>query len=145
MSSSRGGFLSDTKRDLRDTLMQAWRCLRPGAGIIAMGPNIRYLPGKCWAFYDHHLALTESSLSEVMPETGFTIEERIPRFLPYTTSGNAERPVWMLRWYLSCHLPDHFLASNFWLLQGRNLPSHDRDSHNSSSFDVTSGHRSSSR
>ena len=121
MSSSRGGFLSDTKRDLRDTLMQAWRCLRPGAGIIAMGPNIRYLPGKCWAFYDHHLALTESSLSEVMPETGFTIEERIPRFLPYTTSGNAERPVWMLRWYLKLPLAWPLFGKQFLVVARKEL------------------------
>ncbi len=41
-----------TKRELRETLMQARRCLRPGGGIIALGPNIRYLPGKYWDFYD---------------------------------------------------------------------------------------------
>jgi SAM-dependent methyltransferase len=89
-----------TKRDLRDTLIQALRCLRPGGRIVALGPNIRYLPGEYWDFYDHYLALTELSLGEVMTETGLKLELQIPRFLPYTMSGRARRPVWMLRWYL---------------------------------------------
>jgi SAM-dependent methyltransferase len=89
-----------TKRDLRDTLIQAWRCLRPGGRIIALGPNIRFLPGEYWDFYDHYLALTELSLGEVMAETGFTLEEQIPRFLPYTMSRGGQRPIWMLRLYL---------------------------------------------
>jgi SAM-dependent methyltransferase len=89
-----------TKRDLRDTLMEAWRCLRPGGRIIALGPNIRYLPGEYWDFYDHYLPLTEMSLGEVMTETGFTLEEQIPRFLPYTMSRGGQPPIWMLRLYL---------------------------------------------
>jgi SAM-dependent methyltransferase len=89
-----------TKCDLRDTLAQAHRCLRPGGRLIAMGPNIRYLPGEYWDFYDHYLALTELSLGEVLTATGFTIEAQIPRFLPYTMSRGAQRPVWMLRFYL---------------------------------------------
>jgi SAM-dependent methyltransferase len=89
-----------TKHDLRETLMQAWRCLRPGGRIIALGPNIRYLPGKYWDFYDHYLPLTELSLGEVMTDSGFTVEEQIPRFLPYTMSRRAEPPIWMLRLYL---------------------------------------------
>jgi SAM-dependent methyltransferase len=93
-----------TKRDLRDTLVQAWRCLRPGGRIIALGPNIRYLPGEYWDFYDHYLALTELSLGEVMTETGFTLEEQIPRFLPYTMSRGGQPPVWMLSLYLNLKL-----------------------------------------
>jgi SAM-dependent methyltransferase len=89
-----------TKRDLRDTLIQAWRCLRPGGRIIAVGPNIRYLPGEYWDFYDHYLPLTELSLGEVMTETGFTLEEQIPRFLPFTMSHGGQTPLWMLRLYL---------------------------------------------
>jgi SAM-dependent methyltransferase len=88
------------KRDLRDTLTQAWRCLRPGGRIIALGPNIRYLPGEYWDFYDHYLPLTELSLGEVMIETGFTLEEQIARFLPYTMSRDGQPPIWMLSLYL---------------------------------------------
>ena len=89
-----------TKHDLRNTLMQTWRCLRPGGRIIALWPNTRYLPGEYWDFYDHYLSLTELLLGEVMAETGFTLEEQIPRFLPYTISKGGQSPVWMLSLYL---------------------------------------------
>jgi len=42
--------------------MEAWRCLRTSGRIIALGPNIRYLPGAYWEFCDQHLPLTELSL-----------------------------------------------------------------------------------
>lgn len=89
-----------TKRDLRDTLVQARRCLKPAGRIIAMGPNIRYLAGAYWDYYDHYLALTELSLGEVMSEIGFTAEKQIARFLPYTMSRGHQYPMWMLRLYL---------------------------------------------
>jgi len=37
------------------------------------------------------ISTTELSLSEVMTETGFTLEEQIPRFLPYTSHGADSR------------------------------------------------------
>jgi len=58
------------------------------------------LPGEYWDCYDHSLALTELSLGEVLTETGFTLEEQIPWFLPYTMSPGGQSPVWMLRLYL---------------------------------------------
>jgi SAM-dependent methyltransferase len=102
-----------TKRELRDTLIQAWRCLRPGGRIIALGPNIRYLPGAYWDFYDHYLALTELSLGEVLTETGFTMEEQIPRFLPYSMSLGGQPPVWMLRLYLKLKIAWPLFGTQF--------------------------------
>lgn len=90
----------ETKRELRETLLQARRCLRTGGRIVALGPNIRYLAGSYWDFYDHYLPLTELSLGEVLTETGFTVEEQVPRFLPYTMSQGRQAPLWMLRAYL---------------------------------------------
>jgi SAM-dependent methyltransferase len=108
-----------TKQDLRATLLQAWRCLRPGGRIIAMGPNIRYLPGEYWDFYDHYLALTELSLGEVMTETGFTLEKQIPRFLPYTMSRGRQRPLWMLRLYLTLTFVWPLLGKQFLVVARR--------------------------
>jgi|HubBroStandDraft_6_1064221.scaffolds.fasta_scaffold00475_8 SAM-dependent methyltransferase len=105
-----------TKGDLRDTLKQAWRCLRPGGRIIALGPNIRYLPGQYWDFYDHYLPLTELSLGEVMTETGFTLEKQIPRFLPYTMSHGRQPPIWMLRLYLKLTFAWPLLGKQFLLV-----------------------------
>src|SRR2546423_14060919 len=52
------------KTALGRTLDEIFRCLKPGGKLIAMGPNIKYLPGEYWDFWDHHLPLTETSLSE---------------------------------------------------------------------------------
>ena len=102
-----------TKRDLRETLAQARRCLKPGGRIIAMGPNIRYLAGEYWDFYDHYLALTELSLGEVMSEIGFTVEKQIARFLPYTMSRGRKHPVWMMRLYLKLQFAWRLFGKQF--------------------------------
>jgi SAM-dependent methyltransferase len=99
------------KDAVKRTLRQAHRCLRPGGKIIAMGPNIRYLPGSYWDFFDHHVILTERSLGEALSITGFTVESAIARFLPYTMVGGPRYPLAFLRLYLA--LP--FL----WWIKGR--------------------------
>lgn len=88
------------KDAVKRTLRQAHRCLRPGGQIIAMGPNIRYLPGLYWDFFDHHVILTEKSLAEVLSITGFTVRSVIGRFLPYTMVGGPCYPLFLLRLYL---------------------------------------------
>jgi SAM-dependent methyltransferase len=108
----------ETKRDLRATLLEAWQCLKPGGCIIALGPNIRYLAGEYWDFYDHYLPLTELSLAEVLAETGFVVERQIGRFLPYTMSHGPRWPIWILRLYLRLRPLWPFFGSQF-LVVGR--------------------------
>jgi SAM-dependent methyltransferase len=88
------------KPTLGRTLEQAFRCLKPGGRLIAMGPNIRFTGGRYWDFWDHYLPLTEASLSEGLTTRGFQIEECLPRFLPYTMVGRPRHPLWMLSLYL---------------------------------------------
>lgn len=88
-----------TKQALQSTLVEAYRCLRPNGYLIALGPNIKFVPGRYWDFFDHHLALTEQSLSEAMAITGYRVEV-IPKFLPYTMSQGSQPPLWALRVYL---------------------------------------------
>jgi SAM-dependent methyltransferase len=89
------------KQCLRRTLGQAHRCLKPGGQLIAMGPNIKYLPGQYWDFFDHHTMLTEASLGEVLETEGFVLEWVVPRFLPYTLVNAPEYPVSLVRLYLA--------------------------------------------
>ena len=49
-----------------------------------MGPNMKYLPGKYWDFWDHYIPLTETSLKEALVTRGFGVDVCIGRFLPYT-------------------------------------------------------------
>lgn len=88
------------KDDLRRTLSEVCRCLRPGGRLICMGPNIRYLPGAYWDFWDHHLPLSERSLSEALELMGLRIERCVPRFLPYQMSGRTSAPMSLVRLYL---------------------------------------------
>jgi SAM-dependent methyltransferase len=89
------------KEAVRKTLSHAYRCLKPGGRFIAMGPNIKYVPGAYWDFFDHYVQLTELSLSEALREQGFEIETEVGRFLPYTMSRGRQYPIWMLRLYLA--------------------------------------------
>lgn len=89
-----------SKDSLRDTMSQAFRCLTPGGIIIAMGPNIRYLSGAYWDFWDHSLCLSERSLAEGLASIGYGIRTKIPRFLPYSMSGGVQYPPALVRLYL---------------------------------------------
>ena len=89
-----------TKQALQLALGEAHRCLKPKGRLIALGPNVKFLSGKYWDFFDHHLALTELSLSEVLTMTGYRVEQAIPKFLPYTMSQGSEPPLWTLRAFL---------------------------------------------
>jgi SAM-dependent methyltransferase len=89
------------KKALAATLREAHRGLKTGGMFIAMGPNIRYLHGEYWDFIDHHVPLTERSLSEALSTSGFRVVKVIPRFLPYTMSTGRRPPAWLVRLYLA--------------------------------------------
>lgn len=101
------------KPALADTLAQAHRCLKPGGCFLALGPNIKYLPGAYWDFWDHHLPLTELSLQEALRLHGFEIEVCLPRFLPYSMSNGPAYPLLFLRLYLKLPLAWRILGRQF--------------------------------
>jgi hypothetical protein len=65
-----------------------------------MGPNIKFLPGAYWDFWDHYVPLTELSLKEALESRGFGIERCIPKFLPYTMAAGPRYPLFVLKVYL---------------------------------------------
>ena len=74
------------KEHVERTIAEAYRCLKYDGLIICLGPNIKYIPGAYWDFWDHFVPLTELSLSEVLKLKGFSIQLSKPRFLPYSMS-----------------------------------------------------------
>jgi|SRR5215831_14209611 len=90
-----------SKSNLTATISQAARCLKPGGRIIAMGPNIKFIAGAYWDFYDHHLPLTELSVKEALESAGLKTESIHNRFLPYTMVNAPEYPMFFLRMYLA--------------------------------------------
>ena len=46
-----------------------------GGRLIAMGPNIKCVPGAYWDFFDHTMSrLTELSMKEILTKCGFEVE-----------------------------------------------------------------------
>ena len=101
-----------SKESLESTLSYAKRALKPKGKIIALGPNIAVLKGKYWDFWDHHVALSDQSISELLEIFGFNVEKIIPKFLPYNMVRVRKKPLFMVSLYLKKF---HF----FWQLFGK--------------------------
>ncbi|HEX3800635.1 MAG TPA: class I SAM-dependent methyltransferase [Verrucomicrobiae bacterium] len=95
------------------TLDEARRCLAPGGRIIAMGPNIKYLPATYWEFWDHHLPLTENSMTEALVTRGFQSELNVAKFLPYTMVNQPRYPIFFLSLYLKLRPAWGFFGKQF--------------------------------
>lgn len=104
------------KPTMSAVLAQVYRRLAPGGRFLVMGPNIRCVPGAYWDFYDHHLALTNSSVVEALAMQGFEIETDIDRFLPYTTKSRLPQHPWLVALYLKVPLAWRFLGSQFFVV-----------------------------
>lgn len=107
------------KLSLRETLREAARCLRPGGRLIALGPNIKFVPGAYWDFWDHFLCLTELSLGEALENNGYHVVRCIPRFLPYTTVNAPEYPASLVRLYLALPWLWRFFGKQFLVVAER--------------------------
>jgi len=101
------------KTALQATLAQVGRCLKPTGRLIALGPNIKYLPGLYWDFWDHHVALTENALREALVVSGFQVTRCLPKFLPYTMAQGPQYPLAFLKLYLRVPLAWRFLGKQF--------------------------------
>jgi SAM-dependent methyltransferase len=106
------------KDALRRTLQEASRCLKMGGRIICLGPNIRFLPGAYWDFWDHFLPLTDRSMVEILTLTGFAVERVEPRFLPYSMSQGFTPPVGFVSLYIRIPFLWRILGKQF-LIVGR--------------------------
>lgn len=83
-----------------DTFRETRRILKPGGRVIVLQPNIRYLPGEYWDFFDHHTPLTEKSLVEGLQLAGLDPTVVIAQFLPYTTKSRLPKAAWLVSLYL---------------------------------------------
>ena len=107
------------KAALGRTIDQAHKALRKGGRLIAMGPNIKLVPGSYWDFWDHYIPLTESSLSEALENRGFLIDRKESAFLPYTMAGKKPAPLALVRLYLALPLLWRFLGKQFLVIAAK--------------------------
>jgi SAM-dependent methyltransferase len=108
------------KKALRDTLMEARRCLKRGGRLVALGPNIKYVQGAYWDFWDHFLCLTEMSLGEALENNGYRVTLSRARFLPYSMVGVRRYPLALLRLYLALPLLWPILGKQFLVVAEKN-------------------------
>jgi SAM-dependent methyltransferase len=110
------------KDALRRTLQEAWRCLKTGGHIICLGPNIRFLHGAYWDFWDHLLPLTDRSMVEILTLTGFAVERVEPRFLPYSMSQGFTPPIGFIPLYIRLPFLWRILGKQFLVVARKTLP-----------------------
>lgn len=95
------------------TTAEAFRCLKDDGLIICMGPNIKYIPGVYWDYWDHMIPITEGSCQELLQLSGFDIETSLPRFLPYNMSSGRTAPLLLVKLYLQLPIFWRFLGKQF--------------------------------
>jgi SAM-dependent methyltransferase len=88
------------KSTLDSTVRNIYKALKPNGLLIAMGPNISILKGRYWDFWDHHVALSEQSISELLEINRFKIKKSVSQFLPYNMVRVKKRPLFLLKLYL---------------------------------------------
>jgi ubiquinone/menaquinone biosynthesis C-methylase UbiE len=108
-----------SKAAIDATLGEAFRCLKTGGVILCLGPNIKYLPGTYWDYWDHYVPITDTSMAEALRLAGFTIQEIIPRFLPYTMSGGHNPPLFFIKLYLSLRMVWAWFGKQFFVVASK--------------------------
>jgi len=108
-----------SKEELRRVVGEVHRVLKPGGRFVLLQPNIRYVGGAYWDFFDHVLPLTERSCAEVLQTSGFRLHTVIPRFLPYTTKSRLPQHPLLVRWYLRVPLLWRLLGKQFVIVAER--------------------------
>lgn len=107
------------KQVLASILKQAFRSLKPGGKLIALGPNIKFLSGAYWDFWDHHLPLTEKSLEEGLKIHGFEVVCCRDKFLPYRMPQGVQYPILFLKLYLKLPFAWRIWGRQFFLVAQR--------------------------
>ena len=101
------------KSNVESTIASVKRCLKPGGVFIALGPNVRLLPGAYWDFWDHHIQISDRSLVELLNLNGFTVIEQHAGFLPYTMSDGKQPNLLLVKLYLRLRFCWRLLGKQF--------------------------------
>lgn len=98
------------RKEILSTIRGVHRVLRKGGTFIILQPNIRFCAQDFWMFFDHITPIDDRALAEALEICGFSIRQRIERFLPYTTQKTFPRVLGLLKIYLRIPLAWRFLG-----------------------------------
>jgi hypothetical protein len=101
------------KSVLRRFLGDVFFSLREGGKYIVLGPNIRYLSGAYWDYFDHNIPLTHISLTEALCLSGFSVLRSFERFLPYTFKNSLPTHPLLVWLYLKFPIAWKILGKQF--------------------------------
>lgn len=109
------------KESIERTIEEVKRCLKPGGVLIALGPNVRLLPGEYWDFWDHHVQISDRSLAELLTLNGFSVREQHAGFLPYTMSEGSNPNLLLVKLYLRLRFAWKLLGKQFLIVADKPL------------------------
>jgi hypothetical protein len=89
-----------SKEEISNLLSMEYELLHENGEVWILTPNIKYVGGKYWDFYDHITPITDKSIIEAAELCGFKIKKCIDRFLPFTTKSRLPQNGWIVRLYL---------------------------------------------
>ena len=106
--------LSD-KKSLEKLLVIIKKILKDDGLLLIMGPNLKYLGGTYWDFYDHELGLTHLSLAEVLNNFDYEILLNINKFLPFTVESRLPTHPFLVYIYLKIPFVWKLLGKQFFI------------------------------
>jgi SAM-dependent methyltransferase len=89
------------------------RVLRPSGHLVALGPNVRAIPGQYWDFWDHLVPISDRSLGELLETRGFEVTDSVAKFLPYTSRTSLPQTPWLVKLYLAVPLAWEVFGGQF--------------------------------
>jgi SAM-dependent methyltransferase len=105
------------RKEVRDTLVEIRRVLKPGGRLLLIQPNFRYCASEYFDDYTHQLVLSHVSLADLLGSVGFRVDVVIPRFLPLTFKSRFPQWPWAVAMYL--RLPVRPLAKQMLVVATR--------------------------
>ncbi len=108
-----------SQEDVARFLSKMLTCMESGGRIAVVGPNFKYVSRDYFDCADHTLALTHVAVAEHLYAAGFTVDEVVPRFLPFSFRGLLPPSPRLTRYYLGMRPAWRLLGKQFLLVASK--------------------------